>query len=229
MRRPFILTLLTCVLSLLAGCGGSTASTGAAATVNTAAVQAACGTASGATTGTPQRSYGAAPPMQIDPNKQYTATIQTQYGNIVIQLLPKQAPKTVNNFVFLACHHFYDGLAFHRIVASFVIQGGDPQGTGAGGPGYQFADELPPNSSVYTAGALAMANSGPNTNGSQFFICTGDDSQQLQPLYSYFGKVTAGMDAVTAIAHVATVAGPTGEKSQPTTPVVMQHVLIQES
>jgi cyclophilin family peptidyl-prolyl cis-trans isomerase len=165
--------------------------------------------------------------MQIDVKKQYTATIQTQYGNIVIQLLPQQAPVTVNNFVFLACHGFYDGLIFHRIVPGFVIQGGDPQGTGAGGPGYSFKDELPSNSSVYAPGAVAMANSGPNTNGSQFFICTASDTS-LPPNYTYFGKVVQGMDAVTAITKVKLTAGSDGTNSKPVTPVVMQRVTIQE-
>ena len=228
MRR--LLSLVLLLPCLLAACGGGPAGSSAAnATVNTAAASAACGAAAGPATGTPQRTYSTPPPMQIDPIKQYTATIETQYGNVVIQLLSKQAPKTVNNFVFLACHHFYDGLTFHRIVAGFVIQGGDPQGTGAGGPGYQFPDELPSSPSVYAAGAVAMANAGPNTNGSQFFICVADDSQRLQPLYSYFGRVVQGMDVVQAISKVATVQGPGGEKSKPVTPVVMQHVVIQES
>jgi cyclophilin family peptidyl-prolyl cis-trans isomerase len=221
--RPTILGAVA--LILLAGCGQPAAT--AAGTANPAAVQAACG--AGTPTGTPQRTYSAPPAMQVDPKKQYTATIQTQYGNIVIQLLPPQAPVTVNNFVFLACHGFYDGLIFHRVVPGFVIQGGDPKGTGAGGPGYSFKDELPSSSSVYTAGAVAMANSGPNTNGSQFFICTASDTS-LPPNYTYFGKVVQGMDAVTAISKVtlkADPADPSGTKSLPVTPVVMQHVTIQ--
>jgi cyclophilin family peptidyl-prolyl cis-trans isomerase len=214
-------TLVLVACWLLAGCGGaSTAGSSSAGVDSTGCtVQSA--------DSTPQRTFSAPPAMQIDVSKQYTATIATQYGNIVIDLLAKQAPKTVNNFVFLACHHFYDGLTFHRLVAGFVIQGGDPQGTGAGGPGYEFVDELPNSSSVYQPGAVAMANSGPNTNGSQFFICTNDVSKQLQPLYSYFGKVSSGMDVVTTIAKLKTVAGPSGEQSKPVAPVVMQHVTIQ--
>ncbi|HEY8741850.1 MAG TPA: peptidylprolyl isomerase [Chloroflexota bacterium] len=221
--RPTIVGAVA--LFLVAGCGQPAAT--AAVTANPAAVQAACGSAT--PSGTPQRTYSALPAMQIDVKKQYTATIQTQYGNIVIQLLPQNAPLTVNNFVFLACHGFYDGLIFHRVVPGFVIQGGDPQGTGAGGPGYSFKDELPSSSSVYTAGAVAMANSGPNTNGSQFFICTANDTS-LPPNYTYFGKVTQGMDAVTAISKVnltADPADPSGTKSKPVTPVVLQHVTIQ--
>jgi len=211
------------LLVLLAGCGQAAAT--ASATVNPAAAQAACGAAT--PTGTPQRTYSSAPAMQIDVKKQYTATIQTQYGNIVIQLLPQQAPLTVNNFVFLACHGFYDGLIFHRIVPGFVIQGGDPQGSGAGGPGYNFKDELPSSSSVYVPGAVAMANSGPNTNGSQFFICTASDTS-LPPNYTYFGKVVQGMDAVTAISKVKLTAGSDGTNSKPVTPVVMQRITIQQ-
>ncbi|MGI8916077.1 MAG: peptidylprolyl isomerase, partial [Chloroflexota bacterium] len=148
MRRWRLTFLGAAVLVALAGCGQAAATAGP--TGNPAAAQVACGTTT--PTGTPQRTFSAPPPMQIDVKKQYTATIQTQYGSIVIQLLPQQAPLTVNNFVFLACHGFYDGLVFHRIVPGFVIQGGDPQGTGAGGPGYSFKDELPSSSSVYTAG-----------------------------------------------------------------------------
>jgi cyclophilin family peptidyl-prolyl cis-trans isomerase len=220
--RHLTFALGAILLWLLSGCGQATAT----APVNTGAAQAACGAAT--PTGTPQRTFSAAPQMQIDVKQSYTATIQTQYGNIVIQLLPQQAPITVNNFVFLACHGFYDGLTFHRIVPGFVIQGGDPQGTGAGGPGYSFKDELPSSSSVYTAGAVAMANSGPNTNGSQFFICSANDTS-LPPNYSYFGKVVQGMDAVTAISKVTLTTGPDGQQSKPVTPVVMQHVVIQEN
>ena len=223
MRRWSPVFVAATVLILLAGCGQPAAT--AAATINPAAAQAACGAAT--PTGTPQRTYSASPAMQIDVKKQYTATIQTQYGNIVIQLLPQQAPATVNNFVFLACHGFYDGLIFHRIVPGFVIQGGDPQGSGAGGPGYSFKDELPSSSNVYVPGAVAMANSGPNTNGSQFFICTASDTS-LPPNYTYFGKVVQGMDAVTAISKVKLTAGSDGTNSKPVTPVVMQRVTIQE-
>jgi cyclophilin family peptidyl-prolyl cis-trans isomerase len=135
--------------------------------------------------------------MQIDTSKLYEATITTPRGSIVICLQPNLAPNTVNNFVALARNHFYDGLKFHRVVASFVVQGGDPKGDGSGGPGYKFNDE--PVLGKYTAGAVAMANSGPNTNGSQFFICIADDTTKLQPLYNLFGNVASGMDVATAI------------------------------
>ena len=123
---------------------------------------------------------------------------ETAKGDITLCLDPKLAPNTVNNFVFLARNQFYNGLKFHRVEASFVIQGGDPKGDGTGGPGYKFNDE--PVSGEYTAGAVAMANSGPNTNGSQFFICTVDDSKKLQKLYNLFGYVQTGMDVVLKIA-----------------------------
>jgi cyclophilin family peptidyl-prolyl cis-trans isomerase len=141
--------------------------------------------------------YSAPPAMQIDTSKLYEATIKTARGNIVLCLQPNLAPNTVNNFVVLARNHFYDGLTFHRVVAAFVVQGGDPAGTGNGGPGYKFNDE--PVLAQYTLGAVAMANSGVNTNGSQFFICIADDTSKLQPLYNLFGKVASGIDVATAI------------------------------
>jgi cyclophilin family peptidyl-prolyl cis-trans isomerase len=132
------------------------------------------------------------PPMTIDPAKKYTATMETSCGKITIDLDPKAAPKTVNSFVFLANKKYFDGLTFHRVVKDFVIQGGDPQGTGQGGPGYEFEDELPQDG--YKIGSLAMANSGPNTNGSQFFIVTGNEGAQLPSKYNRFGIVTSGVE-----------------------------------
>jgi peptidyl-prolyl cis-trans isomerase B (cyclophilin B) len=133
----------------------------------------------------------------IDPTRRYQATISTDRGDIVIDLDPSRAPKTVNNFVFLARDGFYDGLTFHRVVDDFVIQGGCPEGTGRGNPGYRFEDE--PVVGDYVAGAVAMANSGPNSNGSQFFICMVDDRPKLARSYNLFGQVTSGMDVVTAV------------------------------
>ncbi len=145
-------------------------------------------------------SYPSYPPMTIDPSKTYTATITTDVGPITVQLDPRAAPKAVNSFVFLANQHFYDCVLFHRVVKGFVDQTGDPTGTGTGGPGYQFADELPKTASPqYPLGSLAMANSGPNTNGSQFFIVAGPSGEQLPPNYTLFGKVTAGMPVVEQI------------------------------
>jgi peptidyl-prolyl cis-trans isomerase B (cyclophilin B) len=133
----------------------------------------------------------------LDPSKRYQATISTDRGDIVIDLYPASAPNTVNNFVFLAREGFYDGLTFHRVVDDFVIQGGCPEGSGRGGPGYRFDDE--PVVGEYGPGAVAMANSGPNTNGSQFFICTVDDRRKLAKSYNLFGQVVSGMDVVTSI------------------------------
>jgi cyclophilin family peptidyl-prolyl cis-trans isomerase len=161
------------------------------------------GSPGGAPTPTPSPvmtgKYSAPPPMTINTAHHYLVTLQTNKGTITLSLDPKLAPITVNNFVFLARDHFYDGLKFHRVVPDFVIQGGDPQGTGGGGPGYNFADE--PVMGEYTAGAVAMANSGPNTNGSQFFICTADDRTKLAKSYNLFGYVTNGMDVVLKIAQ----------------------------
>ena len=138
------------------------------------------------------------PEQQIDESKLYNVTITTDRGVMVLELDPKLAPATVNNFVGLARQGYYDGLTFHRVVPEFVIQGGCPEGSGRGGPGYKFADE--PVRSEYTLGAVAMANSGPNTNGSQFFICIDDCTRKLEKLYNLFGHVTSGMDVAQATA-----------------------------
>ena len=137
------------------------------------------------------------PVMSIDPALIYQVTISTDRGDIVMDLDPGLAPQTVNNFVSLARDGYYDGLKFHRVVPEFVIQGGCPEGSGRGGPGYQFADE--PVKGEYTLGAVAMANAGPDTNGSQFFICIDDCSRKLQPSYNLFGYVTSGMDVALGI------------------------------
>src|SRR5215831_11182423 len=133
----------------------------------------------------------------IDPSHRYQATITTDRGDIVIDLDATRAPATVNNFVFLAREGYYDGLSFHRVVPDFVIQGGCPEGSGRGGPGYKFEDE--PVQGEYLPGTVAMANAGPNTNGSQFFICLSDLRNGLGKQYNLFGQVTSGMDAVESI------------------------------
>ena len=137
------------------------------------------------------------PDMQIDDTKLYRVTIDTSGGPIVMELDPQLAPSSVNNFVALARQGYYDGLTFHRVVPEFVIQGGCPQGSGAGGPGYKFADE--PVRGEYTLGAVAMANAGPDTNGSQFFVCIDDCTSKLAKSYNLFGYVTEGMDVATAV------------------------------
>ncbi|MEJ5313798.1 MULTISPECIES: peptidylprolyl isomerase [Anaerolinea] len=138
------------------------------------------------------------PAMIIDPSKTYYAIIETERGNIELELYPQYAPKTVNNFVFLAQEGFYDGAAFHRVIANFVIQGGDPTGTGAGGPGYRFEDEVKNNPLKHERGVISMANAGPNTNGSQFFI-THSPQPHLNGRHTVFGKVIKGMEVVDAI------------------------------
>ncbi|BAJ64560.1 MULTISPECIES: peptidylprolyl isomerase [Anaerolinea] len=138
------------------------------------------------------------PAMMIDPTKTYYATIETEKGNIELELYPQYAPKTVNNFVFLAQEGFYDGVSFHRVIANFVIQGGDPTGTGAGGPGYRFEDEVKNNPLKHERGVISMANAGPNTNGSQFFI-THSPQPHLNGRHTVFGKVIKGMEVVDAI------------------------------
>ena len=150
-----------------------------------------------------QQEFAAPPEMGIDPSKRYTATVSTSLGELVIALDAINAPKTVNNFVFLALNHYYDGVIFHRIINGFMCQGGDPTGTGRGGPGYRFDDELP-KPGQYQIGSLAMANAGPNTNGSQFFIVSGSSGVGLPPAYSLFGQVVKGLEVVDQMQGVAT-------------------------
>jgi len=161
--------------------------------------------------------------MCIDPAKTYTATVETTLGNLVVHLDAAGAPNTVNNFVTLARYHYYDGIIFHRIIKGFMCQGGDPTGTGRGGPGYSFADELPAPGR-YEIGSVAMANSGPDTNGSQFFIVSGPSGAGLPPQYSLFGKVVSGLDVVEAMQGVDTDRG-----DRPKSDVVIQSVTIEES
>ena len=142
------------------------------------------------------KTYSEPPPMTIDTNKQYIATIETEKGNLVLELFASDVPITVNNFVFLAREGFYDGSTFHRVIAGFMAQGGDPSGTGSGGPGYTFTDEFTEHTHV--AGALSMANSGPNTNGCQFFI-TYAPQHHLDGHHSVFGQLIEGMDVLEKI------------------------------
>lgn len=162
------------------------------------------------------------PEMVVDPDKRYDAVMETSMGTITIALDPIAAPKTVNSFVFLAREGFYEDVIFHRIIQGFVIQGGDPTGTGTGGPGYRFEDELP-KPGRYEIGSLAMANAGPNTNGSQFFIISGSSGAGLPPSYSLFGKVVSGLDVVDKMEKV-----PTGRGDRPVEDVVIQSVTITE-
>jgi len=169
-----------------------------------------------------QQKFSSPPEMGIDPAKRYTATMSTSMGELVIALDPIKAPKTVNNFVFLALHHYYDGVIFHRIINGFVCQGGDPEGSGRGGPGYRFEDELP-KAGQYEIGSVAMANAGPNTNGSQFFLISGPSGASLPPQYSLFGKIVKGLDVLDAMQRV-----PTGGGDRPKTDVVIHSVTVTE-
>jgi len=164
------------------------------------------------------------PAMQIDQNKTYSATLKTSAGEMTIDLDAKKTPITVNNFVTLARDKFYDGLIFHRVIKDFMIQGGDPNGDGSGGPGYKFADE--PFDGEYTRGTVAMANSGPNTNGSQFFIIHQDYA--LPKNYVIFGHISSGLDTLDKIAEAGTVVSGSGEKSKPIDPVKIESVEVVE-
>ena len=185
------------------------------------------------------KSWSSPPPMTIDPNKNYTATFNTNLGTFTVRLFAKDAPQTVNNFVFLVNQGFYNGDHFFRVVKPFMIQTGDPTNLGTGGPGYNIPDELPVKH-PYAPGIVAMANTGqPNSGGSQFFICTGSESSVLnqEPNYTQFGQVVSGMDVVEKIAAVPVTANPYGppgpngepELSRPTQPVYINTITIQES
>lgn len=162
--------------------------------------------------------------MEIDQKKKYSAVLKTSQGEIEIELNAAQTPITVNNFVSLARKDFYSGTVFHRIIKGFMIQGGDPNGDGTGGPGYKFDDE--PFTGEYERGVVAMANAGPNTNGSQFFIIHQDYA--LPKDYVIFGKVIKGMEVVDKIAGAPTEAGFSGENSTPVNPVVVESVEVSE-
>ena len=166
------------------------------------------------------KTYASPPPMDIDPQKAYTATMQTSDGDIVLQLFADKTPNTVNNFVFLAREGFYDGVIFHRVIENFMVRGGDPTGTGSGGPGYSFEDEFHSELRHDGPGVLSMANAGPNTNGSQFFI-THLETPWLDGKHSVFGRVTGGLDVLMAI--------PVRDPSQSQAPAVaIKTILIEE-
>jgi cyclophilin family peptidyl-prolyl cis-trans isomerase len=179
------------------------------------------------TTDVAHQQWSSPPEMQIDPAATYVATVNTSKGTFKIELLPDVAPKTVNNFVCLARAGYFDGTPFHRILAGFVIQGGDPTGTGTGGPGYRFEDE--PVTRDYVKGTVAMANAGPNTNGSQFFVVLADLGGQLAKNYTIFGQVEQGLDVVEALGQTPTTTNARGEKSVPVEPVMLESVTIDET
>ncbi|MGB7860297.1 MAG: peptidylprolyl isomerase [Acidimicrobiia bacterium] len=167
------------------------------------------------------KQYDTPPEFTIDLSKVYTATLTTNHGDIEIALDAERSPQTVNNFVHLARDAYYDGCIFHRVISGFMVQGGDPTGTGRGGPGYKFRDEIEGEGN-YTRGTVAMANAGPNTNGSQFFICHADTG--LPHSYTIFGTVTTGMEAVDSIAGSST-----DHSDRPHDEVVIEKVVILES
>ena len=164
------------------------------------------------------KQFGSPPLMTIDTSANYTATIRTNQGPFTVDLFASQAPKTVNSFVFLAQDGFYDGVIFHRVIPEFMIQGGDPTGTGFNGPGYRYEDEIDASLAFDGAGILAMANAGPNTNGSQFFI-TVAATPQLNADHTIFGRVTGGQDVVTGISLVRT-----DGSDRPIDPVIIQSI-----
>ncbi len=167
------------------------------------------------------KQYAAPPEFAIDADRNYSAVLHTNKGDVSIELDAARSPIAVNNFVFLARDGFYDGVVFHRVIEGFMIQGGDPTGSGRGGPGYRFRDELEGRGD-YSRGTVAMANAGPNTNGSQFFICHG--SPGLPHSYTIFGKVTSGMETVDAIATT-----PTDASDRPHEDCVIEKVTVTES
>lgn len=203
---------------LLSGCGSSSASTPTPSPTTAVA-------------SIPRTAYKSPPPLTINLKHHYTATVETTDGSFTVQLLPQTAPLAVNNFIFLARHNFYNNVIFHRIIQNFMIQTGDPTGTGFGGPGYQFKDELHKHM-TYRIGTVAMANHGKNTNGSQFFIVTGPEGESLPPSYSIFGQVLSGMKAVDRIASTPVTVAPGSNDPVPSEPLVdvkINRILIHES
>ncbi len=232
-----VTAFLLCVSMLVSACGDGEELTPVTSSTATEASQSAtsadgfsstAATGADSTEGNELMQWQSEPAMGLEAGKNYTAVLHTSKGDISIDLDETGAPKTVNNFVFLAKEGYYTNVPFHRIIANFMIQTGDPTGTGAGGPGYRFADE--PISKDYVRGTLAMANAGPNTNGSQFFICHADLSGgRLPKNYTIFGVVTEGLDVLDAIATTPVGASRSGERSQPLEPVTLLSVDISES
>lgn len=184
--RKKVFVVACCLLAVLAGCGGGETKKEEKQPKG------------GEEKMTESKQWDAPPEMAIDGGKTYIVEMETDKGKITLELYPEHAPKTVNNFVFLAGEGFYDGVVFHRVIDDFMIQGGDPSGTGSGGPGYRFEDETGGNPLVHSAGVISMANSGPDTNGSQFFI-THSPQPHLNGKHTVFGKVVEGMEVVNSI------------------------------
>jgi cyclophilin family peptidyl-prolyl cis-trans isomerase len=226
--RQVAIALVAALVLVAAACGEDDAAVTPSAETGSGAVTPVTGAGSGEGEQMPKQ-WSQEPAMMLEQGKDYGAVLHTNKGDIVVDLDENGAPKTVNNFVFLANEDYYTNVPFHRIISGFMIQTGDPTGTGSGGPGYRFADE--PITKDYERGTLAMANAGPNTNGSQFFICHDDLTAkgQLQKNYTIFGKVVEGMDVVDAIAAVPVKPNARGENSVPTEPVTIESVEITVS
>jgi len=223
MKRKLVrysMVMLSILLLALAAVGCGSKSKNESAIQQTAS-------ASGAAT---VKQWSEMPEMSIDPKKSYTATFHTSKGDFKIELFADDAPTTVNNFVFLAKQKFFEGITFHRIIETFMIQTGDPNGNGSGGPGYHIPDELG-SDHKYEVGTVAMANAlTPDSGGSQFFICTGEDAMNLNrtPNYTIFGKVIEGMDTVMAIAKSPVELASNGEPSKPVDKILINSIDIEE-
>jgi peptidyl-prolyl cis-trans isomerase B (cyclophilin B) len=204
----------------------STASTSGAGATTVPAGSTECPAADGSSPA--RQSFEAAPPMCIDPAAGYSALVETNHGDFTIELDPSAAPIAVNNFVVLARSHYFDGTPCHRIIPNFVVQCGDPTGTGTGDPGYSFEDELP-EAGAYQIGSIAMANSGPDTNGSQFFVITGEDGASLPPNYTLFGQVTDGLDTTVPALDALGNPDPAANGVPPVEDVTIERVTITES
>lgn len=222
MKNRLLMLFLISIIIALAACNVATAKKESAGQSGSASSQPQSTTTTEG--GRVIKQYNAPPSISIDTNAKYTAKMKTNKGTITIELFAKDAPKTVNNFVFLAKDGYYENVKFHRIIKGFMIQGGDPTGTGAGGPGYKFEDE--PVTKDYSPGTIAMANAGPNTNGSQFFIM--DAKTDLPKNYTIFGQVTEGIDVVHTIANTPVTAGRSGERSTPSENIVIESIEITE-
>lgn len=242
LKRIGLLLMITAVCVSIAACGskpqpddGKTSGAGGNTSTNGGKSASPTPSPTAAPTATPgatpaKKTWTSAPTMTIDAKKSYEATFETSKGSFKVALFAENAPKTVNNFVFLSREGFYDNVVFHRIMKSFMIQSGDPAGTGAGGPGYNIPDELK-SPYKYETGILAMANTGqPNSGGSQFFICTGEQCSGLNqsPNYTIFGKVSEGLDIVQTIASTPVKASSRGEMSVPTEEVKIKSITIKE-
>ena len=232
--RTVATVCLAVAFMLLAGCGdGEPDVAPTEAPRNTATATATIRATESALSAPPTKGFeelkqwDAPPPLALENNVDYQARIETNFGEVIVDLFEQEAPITVNNFVFLADEGFYENVPIHRILSGFVIQSGDPTGTGRGGPGYRFNDE--PIVREYEKGVLAMANSGANTNGSQFFITLGDLSGGLPKNYTIFGQVIEGIEIVDQIAGVPVTLSDSGENSKPTEPVYIVNIEILRS